>query len=62
MSAVNIALVAFRLAIGVWLLWSVPRLVRPARTVDVTSVSVVIPARNEADALPMLLGSLPEGI
>ena len=62
MSTLDLALVAVRLAIGIWLLWSVPRLVRSARTVDLTGVSVVVPARNEADALPLLLGSLPDGI
>lgn len=62
MNALDLALVVVRLAVGVWLLWSVPRLVRPRREVDLTGVSVVVPARDEASALPSLLGSLPSSV
>lgn len=57
MSAVDVVLVVVRLGIGCWLLWSLPRLVRSARG-DLRRVSVVVPARDEADQLPVLLGSL----
>lgn len=62
MSGVDAALVVVRLAVGVWLLWSVPRLARPPRAVDLSGVSVVVPARNEASALPALLESLPSAV
>lgn len=63
MSAIDIALVVVRLAIGCWLLWSVPRLVghRSPGASSLEDVSVVIPARNEAGSLPHLLASLPGG-
>ena len=59
MSAVDVALVAVRLAIGVWLLWSLPRLGRLG-SFDLDRVSVVVPARNEAAQLPRLLRSLSD--
>lgn len=51
------ALVVARLAIGCWLLWSLPRLGRLG-SYDLERVSVVVPARNEAAQLPRLLRSL----
>lgn len=57
MSAVDAVLVVVRLAIGAWLLWSLPRLVRLG-PFDLAQVSVVVPARNEAAQLPRLLRSL----
>lgn len=70
MSAVDAFLVAFRLAAGCWLLWSVPRLVVGRRTPDrpqagsgvTATVSVVVPARDEADTLPALLATLPPDV
>lgn len=62
MSAADVALVAVRLVIGVWLLWSLPRLPRPAAPVDRSGVSVVVPARDEAEQLPSLLRSLPADV
>lgn len=63
MSAPDLALVLVRLAIGCWLLWTVrtvaPPSRPPGRAVDLSGVSVVIPARNEAWSLPALLASLP---
>ena len=59
MSAVDVALVAVRLAIGCWLLWSV-RGLRGAVPRPV-SVSVVVPARDEQASIGVLLGSLPAG-
>ena len=56
------ALVVLRLAIGVWLLWAVPRLARPRTDVDLSGVSVVVPARDEADSLPTLLESVPPSV
>jgi 4,4'-diaponeurosporenoate glycosyltransferase len=56
MSWVDVVLVVVRLAIGFWLLWSLPRVVRLG--IDLTDVSVVVPARNEAAQLPRLLRSL----
>jgi 4,4'-diaponeurosporenoate glycosyltransferase len=40
------------------LLWQVPRIRAPRGPVDAVRVSVVVPARNEADRLPDLLASL----
>ncbi len=57
MSAVDVGLVAVRLAIGCWLLWSLPRLARLG-SFDLDRVSVVVPARNEAAQLPRLLRTL----
>lgn len=57
MTVVDVALVAVRLAIGVWLLWSLPRLGRLG-AFDLARVSVVVPARDEAAQLPRLLRSL----
>jgi len=57
-----VVLVGLRLAVGAWLLWSLPRLVRPSRPVDRSGVSVVVPARDEAEQLPALLGSLPRDV
>lgn len=56
MSALDVVLVVVRLAIGAWLLWSIPRIVRLGT--DLSGVSVVVPARNEAAQLPRLLRSL----
>jgi len=60
-SGLDVALVVVRLAIGAWLLWSLPRL-RPRPPVARRRVSVVIPARDEAGQLPGLLASLPDGV
>lgn len=57
MSAIDMVLVVVRLAIGVWLLWSLSRLGRLG-SFDLDRVSVVVPARNEAAQLPRLLRSL----
>ena len=57
MSGVDVALVVVRLAVGCWLLWSIPRLGRLG-SFDLGRVSVVVPARNEAAQLPRLLRSL----
>ena len=62
MSAVDIALVVARLAIGCWLLWSVRTLKPPARSIALSSVSVVVPARDEEHSLPHLLASLPDEV
>ncbi|MGK2929748.1 MAG: glycosyltransferase [Acidimicrobiales bacterium] len=59
MSAPDLTLVLVRLAIGCWLLWTVRTVTPPGRPVDLSDVSVVIPARNEASSLPVLLASLP---
>ena len=56
MSVIDVGLVVLRLAIGFWLLWSLPRAVRLGT--DLSGVSVVVPARNEAAQLPRLLRSL----
>ncbi len=65
MTAIDVVLVAARLAIGCWLLWSVPRLVtRPdgrSGQSDLAGVAVVVPARDEALSIGTLLGSLPAG-
>ncbi len=68
MNVVEAFLVLVRLAIGCWLLWSVPRLhgcragngpaIDPT---DLGRVSVVIPARDEEGSLPRLLRSLADG-
>ncbi len=57
MNALDVGLVLVRLAIGCWLLWSLPRLVRLGSSAE-GRVSVVVPARNEAAQLPPLLRSL----
>ena len=44
--------------IGWVLLWRLPALSLPRRDRDQPSVTVVIPARNEADRIPLLLASL----
>jgi 4,4'-diaponeurosporenoate glycosyltransferase len=63
LSTVDLVLVLLRIAAGVWLLWSVPRLRRSASVPPTTaSVSVVVPARDEAEALPRLLASIPEQV
>ena len=65
MTAIDVVLVAARLAIGCWLLWSVPRLAtRPdgrSGQSDLAGVAVVVPARDEALSIGTLLGSLPAG-
>lgn len=61
MSAIDLVLVLVRLAIGGWLLWSVPT-VRRRLHADLSAVSVVVPARDEADSLPHLLRSLPDDV
>lgn len=61
MSTVDVVLVLVRLAIGAYLLWSLPAL-RPRPRVEPGRVSVVIPARDEAGQLPGLLATLPEGV
>lgn len=63
MSEVDVALVVVRLAIGCWLLWSVPVVIRAAsRSAGVRGVSVVIPARDEAASLPHLLRTLSHDV
>ncbi|WP_436793792.1 glycosyltransferase [Actinospongicola halichondriae] len=64
MSSVDLGFVVVRLLAGVWLLWSVPRLtVRPgALSTARRDVSVVIPARDEADTLPGLLATIPTDV
>lgn len=57
MGALHVALVTAGLAAGTWLLAGI-RAVRPGGAVTTSRVSVVIPARDEATALPRLLGSL----
>ncbi len=57
MTVVDVALVVVRLAIGIWLLWSLPRFGRLG-SFDLDRVTVVVPARNEAAQLPRLLRSL----
>lgn len=61
---VDIVLVVARLAIGVWLLWLLPRLAPVARAggVDRRAVSLVVPARDEAEQLPRLLASVPRDV
>jgi 4,4'-diaponeurosporenoate glycosyltransferase len=60
-SAVDLALVLVRLAIGAYLLWSLPTL-RPRPRVKPGRISVVIPARDEAGQLPGLLATIPDGV
>lgn len=60
MSTLDVVLVVVRLAIGCWLLWSLPRLAAGTPAHD--GVSVVVPARDEADQLPALLASLPDDV
>lgn len=65
MSSTDLALVLVRLLIGCWLLWSLPSLTqRRSGTVPGTldDVSVVIPARDEAANLPVLLPTIPDGV
>ena len=59
MSAVDVVLVAVRVAIGCWLLWSVRGLGGAAP--PAASVSVVVPARDEEGSIGGLLASLPPG-
>lgn len=61
MSTVDLVLVVVRLAIGAYLLWSLPAL-RPRPRVEAGRISVVIPARDEAGQLPGLLATIPEGV
>ncbi|HEX4903333.1 MAG TPA: glycosyltransferase [Acidimicrobiales bacterium] len=61
MSALDAVLVVLRLAIGCWLLWSLPTL-RPRLPVDRRRVSVVVPARDEAGQVPGLLATIPDGV
>ncbi|MFP5322018.1 MAG: glycosyltransferase [Acidimicrobiia bacterium] len=61
MSALDVVLVVVRLAIGAWLLWSLPTL-RPRQRFDRGRVSVVVPARDEAGQLPGLLATVPDGV
>lgn len=62
MSLLDLALVAVRLAVGCWLLWSLPRLAPASGRRDAAGVSVVVPARDEAEQLPRLLDSLPDDV
>ena len=69
MTAVDSALVLVRLAIGCWLLWSVPWLVPSASpprgrggALGGGPISVVIPARDEAASIGAALASLPAGL
>lgn len=62
MSALEVVLVVLRLGAGVWLVWSVPRLVAARQRASWSDVSVAIPARDEAGSLPDLLASLPAGV
>lgn len=61
MSTLRVALEALRWAAGGWLLWRIPR-PRPAPGAEgagsLDGVSVVVPARDEAESLPALLRSL----
>ena len=55
------------IALGGWLLgwillWRVPRLPRSASDTPMAPVTIVIPARNEAQRLPGLLGPLTDGL
>ena len=66
MNALDVALVLVRLAVGCWLLWAVRAVRRrvgdrPALG-DLGDVSVVVPARDEADSLPHLLATLPADV
>ena len=60
MSTVDLVLVVVRLAVGCWLLWVVPGL--GGRRGPTSSVSVVVPARDEERSLAGLLASLPRGV
>ena len=62
MSVLDLVLVLVRLGFGCWLLWSVRAPAATSRPVDRSSVSVIVPARDEERSLPSLLGSLPEGL
>ena len=62
MSGIDVALVLLRVAIGCWLLWSVRSLVPARRRADLSSVAVVVPARDEERSLPTLLASFPDGL
>ena len=57
MSGGRIALEVVRWALGWWLLWRLPR-PSPSKETDLEGVTVVVPARNEADNLGRLLPSL----
>jgi 4,4'-diaponeurosporenoate glycosyltransferase len=57
--ALDLALVAVRLLIGAWLLWRVPALgTRADGSPGRPALAVVVPARDEADNLGALLGSV----
>ncbi len=66
MTIVDTVLVAARVAIGCWLLWSVPRVAARSGGAggigDLAGVAVVVPARDEVASIGTLLDSLPEGI
>jgi 4,4'-diaponeurosporenoate glycosyltransferase len=53
-----LAVVAIGWLAGWWLLWRVPGLDAAAPDEQLADVAVVIPARNEADSLPLLLDDL----
>jgi 4,4'-diaponeurosporenoate glycosyltransferase len=58
-STARIAFEALRWGLGWWLLWRTPS---PKGEAELTGMSVVIPARDEADNLRRLLPSLPAGV
>jgi 4,4'-diaponeurosporenoate glycosyltransferase len=58
-STARLAFEALRWGLGWWLLWRTPS---PRGEAGLTGVSVVIPARDEADNLRRLLPSLPDGV
>ncbi len=62
MSVVDLALVVVRLAAGLWLLWSLPRLTGRGTGSLAHAWTVVIPARDEATTLPGLLSTIPDGV
>jgi 4,4'-diaponeurosporenoate glycosyltransferase len=58
-STARLAVEALRWSLGWWLLWRTPA---PGGTAPLDGVSVVVPARDEADNLGRLLPSLPAGL
>ncbi len=58
MSAYLVALVAGGWLAGWWLLWRLPGLDTPIGTTRTDDLAVIIPARNEAVSLPVLLADL----
>ncbi len=69
MTIADVVLVAARLAIGCWLLWSVPRVAARSGARDGTDgtdgaagVAVVVPARDESASIGTLVDSLPDGV